>query len=152
MVYAVFTEHHHLLTVLHLSLWILTHTVHKYLVTEVFLHFSDIYDITLRKFLKFSIVDIRAVKCQYLVVAVMTRSKHKRVVCRCRSELHIAGHALICLYYRVYLDAALLLSGFGMPADTLENSVGEQCNGRGINDSKPLYPFFSAVSSAVRGK
>lgn len=55
------------------------------------------------------------------------------------------------MYYRVYLDATFLLSGLGVPANSLENSIGEQRDSSGINDSKPLYPLFSAIAYAVRG-
>ena len=80
----------------------------------------------------------------------MARSEHERVIGRRRSEPHVAGDTLVGVYDRVYLDAALLLSGPGMSADTLENGIGEQRNGRGINDSKLLYPFFRTIASAVR--
>ena len=50
------------------------HTVYKYLITEVFLHFGDIYNATVRQFLEFGIIDIGAVKSDYLVVAVMAWS------------------------------------------------------------------------------
>ncbi len=62
VVYTVFTEHHDLFTVFHQSLRILMHTVYKYLITEVFLHFGDIYNATVRQFLEFGIIDIGAVK------------------------------------------------------------------------------------------
>ena len=50
------------------------HTVYKYLITEVFLHFGDIYNATVRQFLKFGIIDIGAVKSDYIVVAVMVEN------------------------------------------------------------------------------
>ena len=128
------------------------HTVNKHLITKVFLNLGDIYDTTVRKLLKFGIVDIRTVKSDYLVVTVMARSEHERIIGRRRSEPHVAGYALVGVYDRVYFDATLLLSGLGMSADTLENGIGEQRNGRGINDSKLLYPFFRTIASAVRGK
>ena len=56
------------------------------------------------------------------------------------------------MYYRVYLDATFLLSCLRMPPNSLENSIGEQRDGCGINDSKLLYPLFRAIASAVRGK
>ena len=77
MVDAVFPEHNHLLSVLHQALGILIHAVHKDLVTEVFLHLGDIYHTSVCQFLKFGIVDICTIKCYYIIVAVMTRSKHK---------------------------------------------------------------------------
>ena len=74
---AIFTEHYNLLTEFHHTLWILMHAVHKYLITEIFLHFGDIYYTPFCQFLKFGIVDICTVKCYYLVVPVMTRSKQE---------------------------------------------------------------------------
>ena len=74
---AIFTEYYNLLTEFHHTLWILMHAVHKYLITEIFLHFGDIYYTTFCQFLKFGIVDICTVKCYYLVVPVMTRSKQE---------------------------------------------------------------------------
>ena len=56
------------------------------------------------------------------------------------------------MYYRVRLDTPFLLAGLGMSSDSLENSIGEQRDGSGINDSKLFYPLFRAVASAVRGK
>ena len=56
------------------------------------------------------------------------------------------------MYDRVYLDTALLLPGFGMTSYTLEDDVGEQRNGCGVNDSEPLDPLFRTITSAVRGK
>ena len=53
----------------------------------------------------------------------------------------------------VYFDATLLLFPvLGCRPTPLENGIGEQRNGRGINDSKLLYPFFRTIASAVRGK
>ena len=40
----------------------------------------------------------------------------------------------------------------GMPPNALENGIGEQRDGRGINDAKLFYPFFRTIASAVRGK
>ena len=80
MVDVVLTEHHDLLTVLHQSLRILMHTVHQDLVTEVFLHFCDIYDASVCQFLEFGIVDVCTVQGNYLIVVVMAWCKHERVV------------------------------------------------------------------------
>ena len=60
------------------------------------------------------------------------------MTCR-RSELHIAGNPLVGVYYRVYLDAAFLLSCLRMPPNSLENGIGEQRDGCGINDSNLHY-------------
>ena len=56
------------------------------------------------------------------------------------------------MYDRVYLNTALLLSCFGMTSYTLEDDVGEQRNGCGVNDSEPLDPLFRTITSAVLGK
>lgn len=42
MVDVILAEHHNLLTVLHKSLLILMHSVHKHFVIEIFLHLGDI--------------------------------------------------------------------------------------------------------------
>ena len=39
-----------------------------------------------------------------------------------------------------------------MTSYTLEDDVGEQRNGCGVNDSEPLDPLFRTITSAVRGK
>lgn len=41
-------------------------------------------------------------------MVVMARSEHKRVVGCSGSELHVAGDALVGMYYRVYLDTSLI--------------------------------------------
>ena len=81
----------------------------------------------------------------------MARCKHEGVVCSRRGELYVAGNTLVGVYDRVYLNTALLLSCFGMTSYTLENDVGEQRNGCGVNDSEPLDPLFRTIS-AVRRK
>ena len=89
-----FTENYDLLTIFHKPLWILMHTVNKHLIIEIALHFGDIYDATVCQFLEFGIVDICTVKCHNLVVAVMARSEHERVIGRRRSEPHVARERL----------------------------------------------------------
>lgn len=83
-------------------------------------------------------------------MAVMARSEYERVVCRRRGELHVTRHTLVGVYHRMNFDAAFLLSGLGMASDTLDNCIGEQRDGRGIDDAQPFHPFFSTATSAVR--
>ena len=52
----------------------------------------------------------------------------------------------------MYLDAAFFLPRFGMPSHTLEEKVGEQRDGRGVDNLKPFHPFRRLAASAVRGK
>ena len=127
------------------------HTVDKNLITEVFLHFCDIDDATVCKFLEFGVVDICTVKSEYLVVSVMARGEHERVVSGRRSKPNIAWNAFVGMDDRVHLEATFLLSCLGMPANAPENGIGEKRDGRGINDAKLFYPFFRAIASAVRG-
>lgn len=47
---------------------------------------------------------------------------------------------------RVHLDAAFLLACLEM----LENSIGRQGDGRGINDAKLFHPIFRAIASTVQ--
>lgn len=77
-------------------------------------------------------------------------SEHEWVVGGRRIELHIAGNTFIGVYNRVNLDIALLFPSLGMLANSIENSVGEQWDGSGINESVSLYPLCSAIASAVR--
>ena len=39
-----------------------------------------------------------------------------------------------------------------MPAYPLEYKIGEQCDGCGVNDLKPIHPFGILTPSAVRYK
>ena len=154
----IFTDRYGLPTDLNQTLWILMNVVHKCLITEIFLHFGDIYYTPFRQFLKFGIVDICTVKCYYLVVPVMTRSKHELVVSCRRSELHIAGNTFIGVYYRVYLDAAFLLSGLGVPANSLENTlensvivVESMILSRFIHSSVPLRRLSEEICTFTHG-
>lgn len=52
----------------------------------------------------------------------------------------------------MHLYTAFLLSCLRMPAYTLEYKIGEQCDGRGVNDLKPIHPFGMLTASAVRYK
>jgi hypothetical protein len=61
-------------------------------------------------------------------------------------------HALIGMNDGMDFYASLLPSRLRMTPNPLEDSVGEQCNSGGINDSQTFYPFFRAITSAVRGK
>ncbi len=103
-----------------------------------------------RQFLEFGIIDIGAVKSDYLVVVVMARSKHEESLVAAEVNCTSQGTPSLAMYYRVYLDTSLLLSRLGVSANTLENSVGEQCDCSGIDNPKLLYPLFRAVASAVR--
>ena len=109
------------------------HTVHKYLIIEIFLHLGDIDDTAVCQFLEFGLVAVGAVHRRYRIMAVMARSEHEGVVCRSRCELHVTRHTLVGAYNRMNFDAAFLLSGLRMTSDTLENGVGEQRDGRGID-------------------
>lgn len=56
------------------------------------------------------------------------------------------------MYVCMYLDAAFLLPALGMPADTLEQKVGEQGYGSGVYDLQAGEPGWDLPFSAVRGK
>ena len=150
MVDAAFAEYHHLFAILHKPLLILMHTIHKYLVVEVFLHFGDIYNPTVCQFFKFCIVDISPVKSDNLIVVVMAGGEHEGVVGSRRGELYITWDSLVGMDDRVDLDASFLLSGLWMPSNALENSVGEKRDCSRIDNSKPFNPLFRAIASAVR--
>ena len=72
------------------------------------------------------------------------------VVCGSRSELHIARYALIAVDARVYLYAAFLLSRLGIASHALEDEVGEEADGRGVNYLQLLHPFGHLAQGAVR--
>ena len=126
------------------------HTVHKHLIIEVFLHLGDIDYSSVGQLLKLGIVDVGAVHCRYLVLLIMAWREHERVVGSSRRVLYITWHTLIGVYHCMNLDAAFLLSRFGMTSHSLENGIGEQCHGRRIDDAQPFYPFFRTVTPAVR--
>ena len=95
MVYSLFSEDNHLLTIFHKSLRILVHTVNKNLVIQVLFHFGHIHHPPLGQLLEFVIADLCAVKCDYLVMAVMACSKHERVVGRREHRpTHLRWHVL----------------------------------------------------------
>ena len=50
------------------------------------------------------------------------------------------------------LYTAFLLSCLRMPAHPLEYKIGEQFDGCGVNDLKPIHPFWMLTASAVRYK
>ena len=52
----------------------------------------------------------------------------------------------------VNFDAALLLPGLRMPPDAFENEIGEERNGRRIDDLQAFDPLWTPAPSAVRGK
>ena len=52
----------------------------------------------------------------------------------------------------MYLYTAFLLSFLGIASNAPEHKVGEEADGRGINDAETFYPLFRTVTSAVRGK
>lgn len=115
-----------------------------------FLHFGDIHHASVGGFLEFGIVDICTVKCHYLVVAAMARGKHKGESLMAAEVNCTSQGPLVGVYDRVFFDAAFLLSRPGLPANSLENGIGEQRDGCGIDDSELLYPSFRAIASAVR--
>ena len=145
-------ENNHLLTVFHQPVGILIHAVHQDIVFQALLHLCDIDDFPLREFLKFLVVDIRTVEGHNLFMAEMSVSEHERVICRRGGKLDIKVYALIGMNDGMNLDAFLLLPCLGMPTHTLENYVGEQCYGGGVNDSQPFHPFLRAITTAVRRK
>ncbi len=126
MIDVVFAEYHDLLPIFHKPLRILMHTVHKYLIIEVFLHSGDIDYSAVSQFLELGIVDVGAVHRRYLVAFVMARGEHERVVGSRRCELHVAGHTLVGIYYRMDFDAAFLPACLRMTSHALEHGIGEQ--------------------------
>ena len=54
------------------------------------------------------------------------------------------------MYGRMHLYASLLLTCLGIPADTLENEVGEQGYCGGVNDFDVSEPPWSVPGAAVR--
>ena len=52
----------------------------------------------------------------------------------------------------VNFDAALLFPGLRMPTDAFENEIGEERNGRRIDDLQAFDPLWTPAPSAVRGK
>lgn len=56
------------------------------------------------------------------------------------------------MYVGMDFDAAFLLARFRMPSHTLEDEVGEQCDGCRIQYLQTVYPFRHLSFSAVRGK
>ena len=82
----------------------------------------------------------------------MVRSQHERVVGDGRCKLNITWYTFVGVYDRMYLDTAFFLSRLRMTPHALEDSIGKQCDSRGINDSELFYPLFGTMASAVRGK
>lgn len=113
----------------------LVHTVRKNPVIEIFLHFGDIYNATVSKFLEFGIVDVRTVRCNNFIMIVMTGSEHERIICSSRGKLNITENTLVGMYDRVNLYTTLLLTCLWMTSHPLEYGIGKQRDSREVNDS-----------------
>ncbi len=126
--------------------------IFKGFVPEILLHLGDIRHAGFRHFLKLGIVDISSVKGQDIAAVVVGGAEHKGVpLCR-RGETNVGGHKLVGMNVGVNFDAALLFPGLRMPPDTFENEIGEERNGRRIDDLQAFDPLWTPASSAVRGK
>ena len=69
-----------------------------------------------------------------------------------RGETNVGGHKLVGMNIGVNFDAALLFPGLRMPPDTFENEIGEERNGRRIDDLQAFDPLWTPAPPAVRGK
>ena len=83
---------------------------------------------------------------------VVGGAEHKGIPLGRRSEADVGGHKLVGMNIGVNFDAALLFPGLRMPPDTFENEIGEERNGRRIDDLQAFDPLWTPASSAVRGK
>ena len=67
-----------------------------------------------------------------------------------RGEANVGGHKLVGMNIGVDFDADLLFLGFQMPTDTFENEIGEERNGRRIDDLQAFDPLWTPAPPAVR--
>ena len=139
-------------TALHQSPGMHIHCVAHRLIDKALLHLGDVYHLSLGEFLKLGIVDIRPVQCDDVTAGVVGRAQHEAVAGGCRGEAYVRRNALVGVDVGMDLDTSLLLPRLGMPAHPLEDEVGEQRDGRGVDDLQTLEPCRYLPASAVRGK
>ena len=87
--------------------------------------------------IELGIVNVSPVDGQDVPAGVIGRSEHEAVVRGSGSVLDVRGDTLIGVYVGMHLDPAFLPACLWMPSHTLEDEVGEERDGRRINDLKP---------------
>ena len=83
---------------------------------------------------------------------VVGGAEHEGIPLVRRGETNVGGHKLVGMNIGVNFDAALLFPGLRMPPDAFENEIGEERNGRRIDDLQAFDPLWTPAPSAVRGK
>ena len=116
------------------------HDVAFRLIDQFFLHFRDICHLPPREFLELGIVNISPVQCDDVPTGVVRRSQHEAVVGCSRGKPDVRRHTLVGMDVGMNLDAPFLLSRLRMPAHTLEDEVGEQRDGGGVDDLQAFKP------------
>ena len=104
----------------------------------------------MRHFLEFGIVNISPVNGKDVTLVHFSRAKHEMVMCGRRSELNVTRYALIAMDARMHLYTAFLLSCLGIASHALEYEVGEEADGRRIDDLELLHPLGYLAGGAVR--
>ena len=142
--------------VLHQPVTVLVHRVAEGLVGEVPLHFRDVDDPIAGEFLELGIVDICTVDGKDVAPVVVGGAEHEAVV-RGGREADVRGHSLVGMYVGVHLHATLLHATLlparlRMPAHALEDEVGEERDGGGVEYLQADKPLRNLPLPAVRGK
>ena len=82
---------------------------------------------------------------------VVGGAEHEGITLGRRGYTNVGGHKLVGMNIGVNFDAALLFSGLRMPPDAFDNEIGEERNGRRIDDLQAFDPLWTTAPSAVRG-
>ena len=138
--------------VLHQPVPVLVHGVADGLVGEVLLHLRDVDDPVAGELLKLGVVDVCPVDGQDVAPVVVGGAEHEAVVRGCGREAEVGGDALVGMYVGVHLHASLLPARLRMPAHTLEDEVGEERDGGGVEYLQAAEPLRHLPLPAVRGK
>ena len=146
------SEDDELHAVFHRSLGMHVHDIAFRLIDQVFLHLRDVGHFPSAEFLELGVVNVCPVQCDDVAAGIVRGTQHKAVVGGCRGEADVRRNALVGVDVGMHLDSALLLPCLRMPAHTLEDEVGEQRDGRRVDDLQAFQPCRDLPASAVRGK
>ena len=138
--------------VLHQPVPVLVHRVADGLVGEVLLHLRDVDDPVAGELLELGVVDVCPVDGQDVAPVVVGGAEHEAVVRGCSREADVGGDALVGMYVGVHLHASLLPARLRMPAHALEDEVGEERDGGGVEYLQAAEPLRHLPLPAVRGK
>lgn len=136
--------------VLHVSVLRHQHGVALGLIYEALLHLGHIDDSASGKLPGLGVVDVGPVDGEDVILHIIGGLRHEAVVGGRRREADVGRDTLVGVNARMHLDPAFLLSGLGMPADSLGQEVGEEAYRGGVNDPQPSGPFGVLAFPAAR--